>query len=184
MPLQSSGAISLYDICDFFGAARSTPLESFYRGGSYVPNITANNGIPTSGTINVKDFYGAVALKTYDFIFTAGQSYPYVGYNAGVYGSATTSPTIVTANGTFIIAIWDISTGSETDFTLHNASAYPPNDDNSFQYFHHPASGQNFLRSSMSAAHSASYDTIWSSTARSTSMVNGTSYTLTVHYYG
>jgi hypothetical protein len=62
----SSGTISMEDIIEFFdfsvptgGVFPATDLGSYYRGGIYVPNVTANNGIPTSGAIQLDDFYGA-----------------------------------------------------------------------------------------------------------------------------
>lgn len=59
MALQSSGAISIDDIVAEFGGSAPDGLTEYYRGGAYVPDITANNGIPTSGAIALEDFYGA-----------------------------------------------------------------------------------------------------------------------------
>lgn len=59
MPLQASGAISLSQICTEFQVAQTTPLSSFYRGGAIVPNIPANNGVPTSGALSLSNFYNA-----------------------------------------------------------------------------------------------------------------------------
>lgn len=62
----SSGTISMEDIIEFFdfpvpssGIYPARDLGSYYRGGTYVPNVTANNGIPTSGAIQLNDFYGS-----------------------------------------------------------------------------------------------------------------------------
>lgn len=59
MPLQTSGPISMFNICDEFNVPRNTPLMSFYRGGGIVPDSQANSGIPEFGPISLLDFYGA-----------------------------------------------------------------------------------------------------------------------------
>ena len=58
----TSGTIKLKaDISDFFGYSNINliKLTDYYKGGSYVPNITENANIPSSGTIKLTDFYGA-----------------------------------------------------------------------------------------------------------------------------
>lgn len=57
MALPTSGNISLLDIKGEFGGDGA--LTSYYRGGSLVPNTAANAGVPTSGSISVRDFLGA-----------------------------------------------------------------------------------------------------------------------------
>lgn len=64
MPMQTTGAISLQDLGIFFGRGGTRSLSMFYRGGDFVPDIPANSGIPTSGTIALSDFYGSVAQRT------------------------------------------------------------------------------------------------------------------------
>ena len=63
----SSGTISMEDIIEFFdfppvvgslGVQPAEDLGSYYKGGSYVPNVAANSSIPTSGQIQLDDFYG------------------------------------------------------------------------------------------------------------------------------
>jgi len=61
MALQSTGIISLNDIQNEFGGANPINLSEYYRGGIYVPDISQNNTIPSSGQISVSDFYGASA---------------------------------------------------------------------------------------------------------------------------
>lgn len=58
MPLQSSGAISLDDIQTEFGGSNPIDIDEYYNGGTNVPDTTANNSIPSSGTISFDDFYG------------------------------------------------------------------------------------------------------------------------------
>ena len=52
MALQSSGAISLNDIAGEFGGSTPHSLSEYYGAAS---------GIPSSGTIDFADFYGASA---------------------------------------------------------------------------------------------------------------------------
>ena len=58
--LPNSGPLSLQQIQQVFGGpAANINLTSYYRGGGLVPNTPANSNIPTSGPIDVLDFYGA-----------------------------------------------------------------------------------------------------------------------------
>ena len=75
MALATSGSISLTDIRDFYGQSVSINLTDLYKGGSYVPNPTsynngtqttaaaaANSSIPTSGSIDLTNFYSGMKL--------------------------------------------------------------------------------------------------------------------------
>lgn len=62
MALPTNPPISLNQIKTEFGATGTRSLTEFYRGGSYVPNIPANSGVPTSGSISLLDFLGASNL--------------------------------------------------------------------------------------------------------------------------
>jgi hypothetical protein len=57
MALQTSGAIALSNIQSEFGGANPISLSEYYRNGAYVP--PGATGIPTSGAIDISDFYGA-----------------------------------------------------------------------------------------------------------------------------
>lgn len=69
MVLQSTGAISLYDIQAEFGGTNPIGMNEYYAGGANVPS--GISGIPTSGTIAINQFYGKqkVAL-TYNPTYT------------------------------------------------------------------------------------------------------------------
>ena len=102
MTLPSSGPLSLSDIRGEFGGPTPIALENYYRGGSYVPNITQNSGIPTSGAISIKSFYGT----THAFIFTQTVSSNVNQYNlssqagsAGWDGSTPIVATVTINNG-------------------------------------------------------------------------------------
>jgi hypothetical protein len=59
MALSSTGAISLSQIKTEYGALSSAiSLNSFYRGGSIVPNSAFTATVPTSGTISLNNFRG------------------------------------------------------------------------------------------------------------------------------
>jgi len=69
MPIQPSGTIALSDIQTEFGGSNPISLSEYYRGGSYV---TSNNtSVPTSGTISLSNFYGAV--KQFSFTVSSNQ---------------------------------------------------------------------------------------------------------------
>jgi hypothetical protein len=61
MALQTSGPISINNIKTQFGGDASPALSEFYAGGAFVSAGTrgVNGAIPTSGQINISDFYGA-----------------------------------------------------------------------------------------------------------------------------
>jgi hypothetical protein len=84
MAMQTSGPISIQDLKIFFGAGATRGMSDFYRGGTFVPDIAANSGIPTSGEIALSDFYGAEAQRT-----------------------VTVSPTSQSANGTSSSHTWN-----------------------------------------------------------------------------
>jgi len=60
MALQTSGQITLNDIQGEFGGTNPIEIDEYYRNGGLVPDIPANSNVPTSGQINISDFYGAV----------------------------------------------------------------------------------------------------------------------------
>ena len=69
MALPSSGTLSLGQIQTEFGGTNPIGMSEYYRGGAFV---TSNNtSVPTSGTISINNFYGAVK----QFAFTISASY-------------------------------------------------------------------------------------------------------------
>ncbi len=65
MVLQASGLISLSNIKSEFNGIDPVELSDYYRGGVYVPDLPLNANVPTSGTINVRNFYGST-LSTFN----------------------------------------------------------------------------------------------------------------------
>lgn len=57
MAIQASGAIALSQIQTEFGGSNPISLSEYYRNGAYVP--PGATAIPTSGAIDISDFYGA-----------------------------------------------------------------------------------------------------------------------------
>lgn len=62
MALQTSGTISLANVQSEFGGSNPISINEYYRNGSNVSNSSANNSIPTSGTISLSNFYGGTAV--------------------------------------------------------------------------------------------------------------------------
>lgn len=109
MTLQASGPISLADIAGEFGGSTPHSLNEYYKGGSLVSNnVTDPGGIPTSGTIDFGDFYGAqkYVLPTYRDIATTGPGTTSpnnffganVSYTAGINSSDYSLPGSPTLN--------------------------------------------------------------------------------------
>jgi len=109
MALQSSGTISHDNIQTEFGGANPISLSEYYRGGTYVPNISQNNSIPTSGTISEANFYSTqnkvyynitISANTNNYVlntakvltgYVAGVMVVTLTINSGVYVSSTTT---------------------------------------------------------------------------------------------
>lgn len=86
MALQSSGAISLNDIQTEFGGSNPISLSEYYRNGGLV---TSNNtNVPTSGTISLSNFYGAVKQFSFNITSNISQANLYsLAISAGWNGS-------------------------------------------------------------------------------------------------
>ena len=63
MAMPSSGTITFAQLQTEFGGSNPIGLNEYYRGGSYVPNISANASVPTSGAISLSNFYSATAMS-------------------------------------------------------------------------------------------------------------------------
>ena len=85
MAVTSSAPIDIGDLVTEFGGSTPHSLTEYYRGGSLVPNTTANNSVPTSGAISLTDFFGATASSgTDDRTLTTG--YGFYGLGLTAYG--------------------------------------------------------------------------------------------------
>jgi len=94
MAVRSSAPVSLVtDIVGEFGGSTPHSLTEYYRGGSLVPNTTANNSVPTSGAISLTDFFGASATTgTGDRTLTIGSG-TFGGFIAA-YGFASAAASV------------------------------------------------------------------------------------------
>ena len=62
MPIKSSPApLAISEIVTEFGdaAGGSDSMSEYYRGGANVNDVATNSAVPTSGAIDIGDFYGA-----------------------------------------------------------------------------------------------------------------------------
>lgn len=127
MALPASGTITLADIQTEFGGSNPISLSEYYRGGAYV---TSNNtNVPTSGTISLSNFYGAVK----QFAFTIGTTYSSTqdlrtlaiaaGWNGSdpvvatissgvIISSSTTASAALTISGSFPSGVSLVNNGS------------------------------------------------------------------------
>ena len=97
MALQASGAISLANIQTEFGGSNPIGLNEYYRNGTYVGGGAPN--VPTSGTIDFADFYGAQSAIVLTISSNAANQNILTLATAAGYNAATdTTPVIVTIN--------------------------------------------------------------------------------------
>tara|TARA_R110000787_G_scaffold93008_1_gene195214 strand:- start:33 stop:713 length:681 start_codon:yes stop_codon:yes gene_type:complete len=106
MTLPSSGAISLGDIRTAAGFSGAVSMGDLYRHGAKIPQCPGTTNIPTSGTIDMADFYSQTIFPSF-LTFVAGQPNDgksgYDGYSFGdtlvsASGSSTSS-TMLTGSG-------------------------------------------------------------------------------------
>ena len=74
MAITSSGQIKLTDIQTEFGGSAPTALSEYYSGGANVAAGTESGGgvaIPSSGEIQLSDFYGSSAFSPYNITYLA-----------------------------------------------------------------------------------------------------------------
>lgn len=59
MTIVSSGQISINSLVGEYGGSAPHSMSEYYKGGGLVLNHSNNPNVPTSGTIQLDDFYGA-----------------------------------------------------------------------------------------------------------------------------
>ena len=124
MPIPGPGvAISMTTIATEFGGTVPHSLSEYYRGGGLVPNAPQNAAIPTSGTISMGNFYGAVNRVPVSLTIT-GNTYNYdVFANRGPAYVAGVSDVVVTVNPG--VTVGSTSTGA---FAMLVPSGFNPGD--------------------------------------------------------
>lgn len=88
--MPKSGQASSANLQSVFGQSGAGNTSQYYRGGSYVPSISQNSSVPTSGAADSADFYGAT---DYVAMSTPSLSGTTLKKNAGT-GSVTCSTTL------------------------------------------------------------------------------------------
>lgn len=92
MTIVSSGAISINSLVGEYGGSAPHSMNEYYRGGSLVANHSNNSGVPTSGQIQLDDFYGANNTSpvptVYSYSMTTGGSG--IGNDIGFNNSSST----------------------------------------------------------------------------------------------
>lgn len=90
MTLPSSGTISINSLVGEYGGSAPHSMNEYYRGGSLVPNHGNTTGIPTSGTIQLDDFYGTSVTQpgnttlTYTMVAGSNTTNTQQGYLSGL----------------------------------------------------------------------------------------------------
>lgn len=96
MAMPSSGAINFGQLQTEFGGSNPIGINEYYRSGTYVPPLTANASVPTSGAISMSNFYSATVSTDMDASYTAE--------SVGVKGGGSTCTLWVYTDGTIFSA--------------------------------------------------------------------------------
>ena len=104
MTITSSGVISINSLVGEYGGSTPHAMNEYYRGGSLVSDHSNNGNVPTSGLIDLQDFYGANNTSPNDLVcvVTPAQmtgKFPYHGYSA-VDSIGSASDTTINVGGT------------------------------------------------------------------------------------
>ena len=125
MAIKSSGSLSMVtDIVGEFGGTAPHSLKEYYRNGS--AGVSSNNtGVPTSGEIGFKDFYGAVL----EFSHTISSNHANMNLNTYLVGQGWngSDPVVLTISS----GVWLYSTNTS------NAGLTIPSNFNSKLTIHH-----------------------------------------------
>lgn len=118
MTIVSSGVISINSLVGEYGGSTPHSMNEYYKGGSLVLNHSNNANVPTSGTIQLDDFYGQSNAQPFDATIagTCGTSSSPGGKNF----PSTQHRGINTNNVSFISSA--ASFGSWSDQTITNTS--------------------------------------------------------------
>lgn len=113
--LQSSGAISLNDLKNFFGGPASPSLSNYYRGGGYTPASYAVSTYESQGPYYniytgteyfwLKEYVGAIKTGVY-----WGSTWTNSSHQPAVYTSSTEYTSITAGDG------WTYVRGSQAKF--------------------------------------------------------------------
>lgn len=113
MTLPSSGQLSINDIVGEFGGSAPHSLNEYYRGGTFVPNSSLTQSIPTTGTISIEDFYGTTNYSTLSILGSANW------LQSATLGTSSSQSVTVPSGTKSVIALGSIST-NRTKRTVHS----------------------------------------------------------------
>jgi hypothetical protein len=139
MPTPSSGPISFLNLKTAFGTSGPVPIDTFYRGGSNVPDIAPNSDIPVSGQVSLDEYYSAWANKALSFTVTVGNGSLgkgkkgiCYGYSQPYFGSISSS-SFLTPNGTMQVKSFFYSVGLGSWVLQLSSTSAPDDTDLSFR---------------------------------------------------
>jgi hypothetical protein len=97
MTIVSSGTISINSLVAEYGGSAPHAMNEYYRGGGLVADHSNNANVPTSGTIDLADFYGAnntsPSPTQHNYSMTTGTNGVLeYGFHTGNYGSISPNP--------------------------------------------------------------------------------------------
>ena len=125
MTIVSSGTISINSLVGEYGGSAPHAMNEYYKGGSYVSNHSGNANVPTSGTIDLADFYGQSNTSPID-INTAGTCGQHL-VPGSKYGETYTGINSTTDMSGATVGSWSDNTftnSSGTSFTITMALSY------------------------------------------------------------
>ena len=178
MALPTSGAISLNAIKNEFGGSSSNIyISNYYRGGSYVPNTSANNSIPTSGTVYFSYYYGGTNQQVWSPTITNGTWSGYIacdtytGYKSSVlgsyYGGSMNDYTINFLSNLRVRGIWHQKLYGVGGTVASNAVVFVTDPTSNSGWYRFVINGNSYYRTSMTfAAYNTNYSG-WSITGNS-----------------
>ncbi len=114
MTLASSGQLSINDIVGEFGGSGQHGLTEYYRGGSFVPNSSLTQSIPTSGEIKITDFYGTTNYTALSIL--GSDSW----LQSSTLGTSSSQAVTVPSGTQSVIVLGSIST-NRTKRTVHSS---------------------------------------------------------------
>ena len=189
-----------YTISSYYGYYYTgSPLSigNMYRGGPYVPNISANSAIPTSGTIPYSSYYGSYARRAISFTVNIATSSYLVGkttyymygwssstyYNylsSAAFGSVSGGTSFTTPGGTYTVqsVYFDNQYNSLWFFITTN----PTNGDNTFSSVQY--GGYGFSTNPTYYASGYNNATYWGYGSGSGGGYTSGSQSFTLYYYG
>ena len=129
MTIVSSGAISINSLVGEYGGSAPHAMNEYYRGGGLVANHSNNGNVPTSGVIQLDDFYGAnntsPAPTSYSYGITLGTSgQGSDGFSSSNFGSLSNNPQSTAFAGGFNPTITELSTLTSLNKAAQNEYSF------------------------------------------------------------